>query len=134
MNYNQNVNCFSCSAFRHEQVINNYRPISVLPLFSKIYESHDRFPDQFLDANGILSNFQFGFTHKHSTTHAIITLTEIISKALDTGKIVCGIFIDFRKAFNVKPHKTLLKKLYSYGIRGNLYDLFESYLSESPVL
>ena len=45
-------------------------------------------------------------------------------------KIVCGIFIDFRKAFDVIPHKTLLKKLYSYGIRGNVFDWFESYLSE----
>ena len=84
----------------------------------------------FLDANDILSNFQFGFRHKHSTTHAIITLTERISKLLDTGKIVCCIFIDFRKAFDVIPHKTLLKKLYSYGIRGNLYDWFESYHSK----
>ena len=52
-----------------------------------------------------------------------ITLTEKISKELDTGKIVCGIFFDFRKAFDVIPHKTLLKKLYSYGIRGNLFRL-----------
>ena len=52
----------------------------------------------FLGANGILSNFQFCFRHKHSTTHAIITLTERISKSLDTSKIVCGIFVDFRKA------------------------------------
>ena len=78
----------------------------------------------FQDANSILSNFQFGFRHGHSTTHAIITLTERISKSLDTGKIVCGIFLDFRKAFDVIPHKTLLKKLYSYGIRGNVYDWF----------
>ena len=115
----------------NEQLINNYRPISVLTFFSKIYEKvMANFLIIFLDANGILSNFQFGFRHKHSTTHAIITLTEKNSKALDTGKIVCGIFIDFRKAFDVIPHKTLLKKLYSYGIRGNLYDWFESYLSE----
>ena len=66
----------------------------------------------------------------HSTTHAIITLTERISKSLDTGKIVCGIFIDFRKAFDVIPHNTLLKILYSYGIRENLYDCFENNLSE----
>ena len=118
----------------NEQLINNYRQISVLPFFSKIYEKvMANFLIIFLDANGILSNFQFFFfyfRHKHSTTHAIITLTEKNSKALDTGKIVCGIFIDFRKAFDVIPHKTLLKKLYSYGIRGNLYDWFESYLSE----
>ena len=67
----------------------------------------------FLDANCILSNFQFGFRHKSSTTHAIIKITERISKSLDTGKIVCGIFIDFRKAFDVIPQKALLKKLYS---------------------
>ena len=115
----------------NQQLINNYRPISVLPFFSKIYEKvMANFLINFLDANDILSNFQFGFRHKHSTTHAIITLTERISKSLDTGKIVCGIFIDFRKAFDVIPHKTLLKKLYSYGIRGNVFDWFESYLSE----
>ena len=78
----------------------------------------------------ILYSFQFGFRHKHSTTHTIITLAEKISKSLDTGNIVCGLFIDFRKAFDVILHKTLLKKLYSYGIRGNVYDWFESYLSE----
>ena len=74
----------------------------------------------FLDANGILTNFQFGFRHKHSTTHAIIMV--LISKALDTGKIACGLFIDFRNAFDVIPHEILLKKLYCYGIRRNLYD------------
>ena len=84
----------------NQQLINNYRPISVLPFFSKIYEKvMANFFINFLDANGILSNFQFGFRHKHSTTHAIITLTERISKSLDTGKIVCGIFIDFKKCF-----------------------------------
>ena len=68
----------------------------------------------------------YEFLDTRLTTHAIITLTE----KNDTGKIVCGIFIDFRKVFDVIPHITLLKKLYSYGKRGNLYDWFESYLSE----
>ena len=74
------------------------------------------FLTNFLDANDLLCNSQFGFRHNHSTSHAIITLIEKISRALDTGKIVCGIFIDFRKAFDVIPHNTLLKKLYAYGI------------------
>ena len=80
--------------------------------------------DQFLDAKCILANFQFAFRHKHRNTHAIITLTEKNPKLLDTGKIVCDKFIDIRKTFDVihVPHKTLLKKLYSYGIRKNLYD------------
>ena len=64
----------------------------------------------FLDANDLLYNSQFGFRHNHSTIHAIITLIEKVSRALDIlhGKIVYGIFIDFRKAFDVIPHKTLL--------------------------
>ena len=84
----------------------------------------------FLDANDLLYNSQFGFRHNDSTSNAIITLIEKISRALDTGKIVCGIFIDFRKAFDVIPHKTLLKKLYAYGIRGEIYNWFKSYLSD----
>ena len=115
----------------NEQCTNNYRPISVLPFFSKIYEKvMANFLTNFLDANDLLYNSQFGFRHNHSTSHAIITLIEKISRALDTGKTVCGIFIDFRKAFDVIPHKTLLKKLYAYGIRGEIYNWFKSYLSD----
>ena len=84
----------------------------------------------FLDANDLLYNSQFGFRHNHSTSHAIITLIEKISRALDTGKIVCGIFINFRKAFDVIPHKTLLKKLYAYEMRGEIYNWIKSYLSD----
>ena len=115
----------------NEQCVNNYRPISVLSFFSNIYEKvMANFLTNFLDANDLLYNSQFGFRHNHSTSHAIITLIEKISRALDTGKIVCGIFIDFRKAFDVIPHKTLLKKLYAYGIRGEIYNWFKSYLSD----
>ena len=115
----------------NEQCANNYRPISVLSFFSKIYEKvMANFFTNFLDANDLLYNSQFGFRHNHSTSHAIITLIEKKSRALDTGKIVCGIFIDFRKAFDVIPHKTLLKKLYAYGIRGEIYNWFKSYLSD----
>ena len=75
----------------NEQCTNNYRPISVLPFFSKIYEKvmANSFTN-FLDANDLLYNSQFGFRHNHSTSHAIITLIEKISRALDTGKIVCN--------------------------------------------
>ena len=48
---------------------------------------------KFLDVSGILFNFQFGFRYKHSTTHAIITLTERIFKSLNTGKIVGPIYV-----------------------------------------
>ena len=92
----------------------------MIALFIDLKKAFDIPLITFLYANGILSNFQFGFRHKHSTTNAIIALTERTSKSLDTGKIVCGIFIDFRKVFDVIPHNTSLKKLYSYGIPGNV--------------
>ena len=80
----------------NEQCTNNYQPISVLPFSPK---SMKRlwlvFLTNFLDAYDLLYNYQFGFRHNHSTSHAIITLVEKISRALDIGKIVCGIFIDY---------------------------------------
>ena len=82
----------------NQQLINNYRPISVLPFFSKIYEKvRANFLISFLDANGILSNFQFGFRHKHSTTHAIITLTERISKRLTPVKLYVVYLLSLEK-------------------------------------
>ena len=63
-------------------------------------KSHGKLLINGLDANGILSNFQFGFRHKHSTTQAVIRLTERIPKMLNTGKILCDIFINFQKSFN----------------------------------
>ena len=55
-----------------------------------------------------------------STSHTIITLVEKVSKALDTGKIVVGVYLDIRKAFDCVRHSTLLDKLHKIGIRGNL--------------
>ena len=101
------------------QLITNYRPISVLPYFSKI----------FLDKNNILYEYQFGFRKNHSTSHAIITLVERVTKALDTGKYVVGVFLDLKKAFNTVDHAILLRKLECYGIKGNLLNWFTSYLS-----
>ena len=112
-----------------EQLIQNYRPISVLPFFSKVFEKviYQHVLD-FIDSNSILYARQFGFRKGHSTSHAIITLVEKVSKALDTGKIVVGIYLDIRKAFDCVSHKILLDKLYKIGIRGNIHILLESYL------
>ena len=65
----------------------------------------------------------------HSTSHAIICLVEKVAKTLDQGKIVVGLMIDLKKAFDGICHKTLLKKLYAYGIRGKLFNWFKSYLA-----
>ena len=55
---------------------------------------------QYINSNDILYDKQFGFRKGHSTSHAIITLVEKVSKALDTGKIVVGVYLDIRKAFD----------------------------------
>ena len=79
--------------------LKNYRPFSVLPFFSKIFEKvvADSVID-FLEDHDILYSKQFGFRKRHSTTHAIIALTEKVSMALDSGKIVGGVFFDLKKS------------------------------------
>ena len=76
-----------------------------------------------------MNDNHYGFRRNHSTSHAIICLVEKVAKALDQGKIVVGLMIDFKKAFDGICHKTLLKKLYAYGIRGKLFNWFKSYLT-----
>ena len=112
------------------QLIENYRPISVLPYFSKIFEKvMFTYVIEFLDENNILYEYQFGFRKHHSTSHAIITLVERVTKALDTGKYVVGVFLDLKKAFDTVDHAILLRKLECYGIKGNILNWFTSYLS-----
>ena len=113
-----------------EQMIQNYRPISVLPFFSKIFEKIiSIYITDFIEENGLLYSNQFGFRKSHGTNHAIISLVEKVSKALDTGKFVIGIFLDLRKAFDTVNHDILIKKLESYGIRGNILNWLKSYLN-----
>ena len=113
-----------------KQLVLNYRPISVLPFFSKIIEKVvASYVSDFFDDNNLFYKYQFGFRKGHSTSHAIITLVERVSKALDTGKYVVGVFLDLKKAFDTVDHGILLEKLYLYGIGGNIYSWFESYLT-----
>ena len=110
--------------------LNNYRPISVLNIFSKVFERlmYDRLT-QFLDKYNILHHNQYGFRQYHSTHHALITLVDKITKSLDSGDIVIGVFLDLKKAFDTVDHTILFKKIHQYGIRGNLNKWFENYLA-----
>ena len=92
-------------------IIANYRPISLLSNVNKIFEKimYKRIYE-FLEKHNILYDLQFGFRAKHSTTHALINITEKIRSALDNGKVACGFFIDLQKAFDTVNHDILLKK------------------------
>ena len=82
----------------------------------------------YFDKYNILYQNQFGFRQGHSSHHALITLVNKITQSLDSGDMVIGIFLDLKKAFDTVNHKILVKKLYSYGIRGQLINWFTSYL------
>ena len=110
--------------------MNNYRPISILNIFSKIFEKlMKRYLTEFLENNRILSPCQFGFQKKRSTQDALTKFSEMIYNQLDNSNHVLSIFIDFSKAFDTVPHDILLKKLDHYGIRGLVNDWFRDYLS-----
>ena len=108
----------------------NYRPISLLSVFSKIFEKimHERLYN-FLELHEILFQMQFGFRNGHSTDHALISLSERIKSTIDSNRVGCGIFIDLQKAFDTVNHNILLQKLDHYGIRGSSLQWFESYLT-----
>ena len=111
--------------------VNNYRPISLLPLFDKIIEKiAHRELYAFIEEHNILYKKQFGFRRRNSTAHSLIEITEQIKESIDNGKFGCGIFIDLKKAFDTVNHEILLCKLEHYGVRGNMLQWFKSYLTD----
>ena len=108
----------------------NYRPISLLSVFNRIFEKmmYTRLKS-FLDKFSILYDSQYGFREKRSTEHAILEITNQIQTNMDRKLYTCGIFIDLQKAFDTVDHSILLKKLDHYGIRGIVNDWFTSYLT-----
>ena len=108
----------------------NYRPISVLPALSKIFEKImlDQMMSHF-SLNKILHERQFGFTKGMSTTDASVKLVAHILEAWDSSQDAVGIFCDLSKAFDCVDHNTLICKLKHYGIRGRALDLVLSYLT-----
>ena len=82
----------------------------------------------FCKAQKILSDQQFGFRKKHSTQHALSTLTNYLAEKLDDSETSIVVFLDLSKAFETVDHKILLNKLYYYGISGLPLELIKSYL------
>ncbi len=104
----------------------NYRPISLLPQFSKILEQ--MYHSRLIDSNQILYKRQYGFRKQMSTSLAKIELVEEITNSLDNHEATVGVFIDLKKAVDTVDHSILIEKLYHYGIRGTANKWICSYL------
>ena len=111
----------------------NFRPISVLSIFSKVFEKPLQILlYQFLKKTGFLS-CQFSFRPGHSTEDALASLSLFINRALDSGLLPAAILIDINKAFDSMDHRILLGKLGHIGVRGIVLQWFESYLQNRGI-
>ena len=82
----------------------------------------------FLKKNSVLFERQDGFCNKLSTNHAVIDITSKIQTACNKGIFACGVYVDFKKAFDTVNHDFLINKLNHYGIRGTEFQWFKTYL------
>ncbi|XP_046679311.1 uncharacterized protein LOC124366754 [Homalodisca vitripennis] len=114
-----------------KDIMDNYRPISLVPTFSKIIERVVlKRLLQFLNANKLLTEYQHGFKKGKSTITALVDLIEDIINNLENGHNATGIFIDMSKAFDCLSHDFILNKLGSLGICGKALQWFTSYLGD----
>ena len=107
----------------------NYRPISVISVFSKVIEKH--YERSMLEhVNEILSKYLSGFRKGYSCQSVLLRLTEEWRKYLDQNKVVGALLMDLSKAFDCLPHDLLLAKLEAYGFEIKTLNLFFSYLGK----
>ena len=108
----------------------NYRPISLLPLISKIIERiiHDQ-TQVFLDENKILFTYQSGFRKHYSTDTCLSYLTDRVRNGFEKGSLTGMILIDLQKAFDTIDHKILTEKMNCLGFAESTIRWYKSYLT-----
>ncbi len=113
-----------------ETQFTNYRPLSLLPTISKIFERviFNQLYKFFID-NNLLYGSQYGFRKGHSTEFATLELVDRITVEMDNMNTPINILLDLSKAFNTLDHQVLIKKLEYYGLNDLSIKLIESYLS-----
>ena len=109
--------------------VKNYRPISVLPVLSKVFEKvfYSRLYAHFVSRN-LLSQNQYGFQAGKNTEHALLKFTGDIIDGFDRGKVTVATFMDLSKAFDCVNHEILLAKLEHYGLNSIDKNWVKSYL------
>ena len=111
-------------------MLSNYRPISLLPTISKIFERilYNQLYDYF-NSNNLLAEEQYGFRTNHSTEYAAVKLVDNVSKEMELGNTPTALYIDLSKAFDTLLFDILLYKLNYYGIKDNAFKLLKNYLT-----
>ena len=112
-------------------LVENYRPISVLPVLSKVLERvmHTQMCP-YLDHLSLLYKHQYGFRHGRSTAQAVGQLNNFVLDAMDGHKVTGMLFLDISKTFDSINHKILLGKLEHIGISSRSLRWFKSYLAD----
>ena len=107
-----------------------YRPISITPILSKIFERVlAKRLSQYCNKHCLIPDSQFGFRKGLGTCDALLTLTHDVQSSLDLGQESRVVAIDFSSAFDIVNHKALVYKLQLYGIGGNLLNIFKDFLT-----
>ena len=105
----------------------NYRPVSILPSISKVFE-RCVYKQMFQFFEGIISKYQCGFRKGHSAQHALISLLEKWRYSVDQGGMFGALLTDLSKAFDCLPHDIIIAKLNAYGFDMKALNFIYDYL------
>ena len=114
--------------------INNYRPVSLLPALSKIFERviYNQI-NKYFTLNNLCYEGKYGFRSKHSTELAALDIIDTITSCMEKGNIPITIYVDLSKAFDTLNYTIIPDKLKFYGIQGCSLNLIENYLKQGSI-